>query len=359
MRGILSGEKQGNLVILDIQDTIHQFNGTWKVGHYSIDDWVMACHEIGTDTNIIIGEKEYFPENHPLGFKKEIISATKTERSFKRVIPSPLKPLEMHFRESNDQKYSFTKGAIEKEEDFDALIAYLRLLRNSGDELVKSFRTIRDKIGDRGLLTIFVSQPMEMYYVILHDEMASNYFLLPEKYFEAMTEVEKTSHFIIDCAAEADADVIMFGGAGTEVFDPEMIASHIVEPSKGYALRCREKGLFSLMHCCGHTRIFLENDWFQELTPTVFESFTKAPLGNIDDPVKAVKALSEKTFFKGGIILEQLLNGSPAEVMEMTHKAYQSFGDRKFILAGSCLILTGTSRENLEAVTSTASLYEQ
>jgi uroporphyrinogen-III decarboxylase len=358
MREILNGTIKGNLVILDIEDLVHQFNATGRVGYYTIDDWVGACHEIGTDTNIIIGEKEYFPESHPLGFQRKIMSAHKHRRDFKRIIPSPLRPLEMHFRETDREKFSFTKVALETEEDFDALIAYLRLLRNSGEEMIRSLGQIRKTIGDRGFLTVFVSQPMEMYYVILQEQMVNYYLMMPEKYREAMEEVEKTSHFIIDCAAEADADMIMFGGAGTEIFDPEMIEHYIIEPSKGYVRHCEEKGLFSLMHCCGHTRILLDNKWFDDLRPTIFESFTKAPLGNIDDPVSAVRMLPDEIFFKGGLHLQDLLLGSPAEVGDMTHRAYRSFGNRRYILAGTCLILTGTSRENLMTVTSTVMQYD-
>ena len=350
---MLSGTRADQLVILDIEDCLGDFNGTGRVGYYALADWVSACHHCGIDANVVVGEANYFRPDHPLGWRRELISDDGTVRRFKRIIPSPLRPLEVHYRDTDCEKYAMTKPALETEADYEALLGYLRLLRENRMELVRSFRRMREEVGEGGLLTVFVPAPMEMYYVILQQEMVYHWLDFEETYRRAMQEVEQTGLFIIDCAAEAGADMIMFGGAGTEIFSPEMIEAGIIQPETRYAEKCRELGMFSLMHCCGCTQILLDRGWIDAVRPTVFESFTQKPLGNIEDPSAAARGLPHGTFFKGGLSLAQLRNGTPSEVSAMTRAALSGFGGVPFILAGTCAVLTGTPAENLKAVSGT------
>ncbi len=351
MGAILSGGTPGQLCILDIRDCLGDFNGSGAVGYHTWRDWVEACHAIGSDANVIVGEKEYFPQDHPLGWRRELVWEKPGERCFKRIVPSPLKPLEQHYWETDVNRAALTNVPIETEEDFDALIAYLRMLRGSCGQMVESLRAIRREVGDGGFLTVFVSSPMEAYYVVMQHEMVLHSLMMPEKYGEVMAEVERTSYFVIECAAEAGADMIMFGGAGTEIFSPDMIGEHIVRPEAGYAEACRDLGLFSLMHCCGRTQVLRRNAWIADVSPTVFESFTPEPLGDIADPVAAARELPAGTFFKGGLSLERLLRGTPQECAAMTREALAAFAGVPHIVSGTCAILTGTPRENLDAVT--------
>ena len=353
MRAVLSGAHQDQLVILDIEDCLGDFNGTGRIGYYTLSDWTAACHQVGCDANVIIGEADYFPPEHFLGWRKEMISDDGTVRKYKRIIPSPAFPLEIHYRETNREKKAMIKPALETEKDYESLAAYLKLLRENRDALIQSFSKIRNEIGDGGLMTVFVPAPMEMYYVILQQEMVYHWLDFPDMYQRLMKDVEQTGLFIIECAAAAGADMIMFGGAGTEIFSPEMIEQGIVFPEKRYSEKCRETGLFSQMHCCGQTQILLDRKWIDDIKPTVFESFTQIPLGNINNPVDAAYQLPEKTFFKGGLNLAMLLNGSIEQVEAMTRIALQQFSNRPFILSGSCAVLTGTPEANLYAVANT------
>ena len=357
MNDILRGAA-GRLVILDINDTLaHLSNQPWE-GHCTISQWVDTCHSIGCDTNILIGEGHYLPPEHPLGRKKEIVSEDAHRRMIRTTIPTPGKDLLMEEIVEKDGKPTRTKSPIESEEDYEAAISLLKEIRNCPEAVVDHFTAMRETIGDRGLLSIFVCQPIEMFFLILHEQMVYHLTDFPETYERAMDEVERTSHFIIDCAADAGADMVMFGGPGTEIFNPQMIGEHIIRPSVGYVLHCRQRGLLSLYHCCGRTKILLDNDWIAEIRPDVFESFSPAPLGDIDDVVEAACRLPEKTFFKGGLSLDRLLLGTPEETAAMTATAYEAFGDRRFIIAGTCMVLTGTPRENLQAVTQVALEYE-
>lgn len=169
-----------------------------------------------------------------------------------------------------------------------------------------------------------------------------------------MDEVEETSLTLIECAANAQADMIMFGSPGTEIFSPSMIETHVLSSSERYIQQCQRCGLFSLMHCCGRTRLLLERGVFDRVRPTIFESFTPSPLGDIPSPSAAAHQLPAQVFFKGGLSLDLLWSGTPEDVAEATRQAYADFGDRRFILAGTCAILVGTPRENLLAATETA-----
>jgi len=347
----------GRLVILDLIDNVSFLHGRDRVEAPDLTEWIATCHELGVDVNITRGEAHYLPASHPLGRKYRLVSDDGHRRVTEVCQPTPLGSLTSLAVEAPGQKPARTKMFLEEEEDYEAAIAFLRAFRECGQDIIDHFSAMRQTIGDSAFLSIFVPQPMEMFFFVLHVGMVYHYIDWPGTYRRAMEEVAQTGHFIIDCAAESGADMVVMGGAGTEIFSPEMIRDHIVAPSVEYIRHCEQRGLFTLMHCCGQTNIFLKNGWFERIKPTVFESFTPRPLGDIDDPAQAAHRLPAETFFKGGLSLDRLRRGTAEEAAEATSKAYRDFGDRRFILAGTCGILTGTPRENILAVTETADKY--
>ncbi len=357
VRAILEGAP-GRIVLPELKDNIGFLNGRDREIDVTVPEWVQTCASLGVEAHIIKGEAEYLPPEHPLGWKVERISHDSEETRLRKTIPAPDGPLTIEAVIQRGDKEARTRMALAGEEDYPKLVGYLRALREAKTDITSHFRDLRRQAGDLGVLAIFIPQPLEMHYVILQQEMIFHFLDFPETYRAAMAEVEATSHTIIDCAAEADCDMIIFGGAGTEVFSPDMIEEGIVRPSIGFAKHCRERNLPCLMHCCGRTQVFLDRGWFHDLQPAIFESFTAEPLGDIADPPAAAHALPEEVHFKGGLSLERLLRGTPAEAADLTRQAYEAFGDRRFILAGTCAILTGTPRENLEAVADAALAYE-
>ncbi len=355
MGDILSGGP-GQLVVFDLGDDIAFLRG--NPPEYGLREWAETCQEVGSDLNVIMGEANYLPASHQWGRQRRLLT-TGTESVTEITQPTPLGSLTSLECAEPGQKPARTKMFLETEADYDAAIALMREWRAARADITAHFAGMRREIGDAGFLSIFVSQPMEMGFFILHENMVMHYLDWPETYARAMAEVEETSHCIIDCAADAGADMIVFGGAGTEIFNPEMIENHIVKPSIGYVQHCRERGLFSLMHCCGKTRIFLEHNWFDQLRPTIFESFTEAPMGDIEDIAAAAHRLPDEVFFKGGVSLDLLRRGTPEQVECAVRQAYDEFNDRRFILAGTCAVLTGTPRENLLAATEVAAETEQ
>jgi len=343
------------LVMLDIRDDVDFLAQTPT--HGDPRAWVDACHAVGTDAVILIGEADYLPADHPWGRKR------RTRRDGEKTIvditqPTPLGPLHGQEVTTPGQKPARTKMFMESPPDYDAFIALMAAWRDSRREITANLARVRRTIGPDGVLAVFIAQPMEMYYFILQYDMVMHYLDWPETYGRAMVEVEETAHCVIDCADDAGADMIMFGGAGTEIFNPEMIERHIIDPSRRYVEHCRRRDLFSLMHCCGRTQILLDKGWFESLRPTIFESFTESPLGDIASPTTAVKQLPADIFFKGGLSLDLLHRGSPRDVEQAVRRAYAEFGDHRFILAGTCAILTGTPKENLLAATRTAMEYQ-
>lgn len=353
MRATLRGQAPDRLVILDIRDNIGFLSGG-RLSAPSLADWVKTAHGIGADANVIVGEADYLPATHPLGRRRRVVEDTPARRVVEITQPTPAGDLLAQEAWEPGQKPARTRMFLETEADYERAMALLQALRECRGDIVTHLAGMRREIADGGLFTVFVPQPLEMFFLILHDHMVLHYIDWPETYARAMAEVEKTGHFIIDCAAEAGADMIMFGGAGTEIFSPEMIENHIVAPAADYAEHCRKLGLFSLMHCCGRTRLLLERGWIDRIRPTVFESFTREPLGDIADPAAAAARLPPETFFKGGLDLDRLLCGSQDECTRMTQVALAGFGGRRFILAGTCAVLVGTPRANLLAVTAAA-----
>lgn len=356
MAAILRGGP-GNLVICDLGDNSAFLQDISWPATATLSDWVQACLSIGVDLNVVMGEAFYLPPEHPLGRKRKPVHEGANRHLYETELPTPLGSLTSREISEPGLKPARTEMFIKRPEDYQAVIAYLRALRECGDDIVAHLAGMRRTIGEVGFLSIFIPQPLEMFCLILHEQIVYDYLDYPEIYGQAMAEVEATSHFIIDCAAQAGADMIVFGGAGTEIFNEEMIDRHIVQPAIRFAEHSRRVGLFTLMHCCGRTRLLLQRGWFATLQPDIFESFTPAPLGDIVSPRDAVAQLPAHTFFKGGLNLERLLLGTPDELVQAVADAYETYGHHRFILAGSCGILTGTPRENLIAITQAAANY--
>jgi len=337
--------------MLDIRDNVDFLAGRSTRG--DLRAWVDACLSVGTDAVAIVGEADYLPADHPWGRRRH--ARRDGENTIVDVTqPTPRLPLLGQEVTTPGQKPARTKMFMESQADYESFIALMQAWRDSRRDIAANFQRMRTTVGDDGLLMVFIAQPMEMYYFILQHDMVMHYMDWPDTYGRAMAEVEKTAHCVIDAAADAGADMVMFGGAGTEIFNPDMIERHIVAPSRGYVDHCRSRGLFSLMHCCGRTNILLDRGWFGSLRPTIFESFTEAPLGDIASPAAAVTRLPDDIFFKGGLSLDTLRRGLPDDVEQATRQAYAEFGSHRFILSGTCAILNGTPKENLQAATRTA-----
>lgn len=349
IRDVLEGGP-GRLALLDLRDTLALGPEAPMVDRARA--LVEACHAVGVDANVLVGEADYLPPGHPWARRREPWGGDgKTTRIVQPAGERELESLEVS---EPGQKPARTKMFVENEADYASAIAVLRAWRDHAGDIAAHLRAVREVIGGDGLLSVFVSQPIELAFFVLHTEMVMHQLDWPETYAQAMAEVEQTSHTVIDAAADAGADVIMFGGAGTEIFSPPMIERHIVEPSIGYVEHCNERGLFSLMHCCGRNQLYLDRGWFERLRPTIFESFTEAPMGDIASPAEAAHRLPSEVFFKGGLNLDLLRRGTAEQARAAGERAVAEFGDRRFVLAGTCAILCGTPRENLAAAASAA-----
>jgi len=187
---------------------------------------------------------------------------------------------------------------------------------------------------------------MKMFYMILQDKMVLHFLDWPELYQEAMEAVENTGHFIIDCAATAGADLIAFGGAGTE-------ALHRVRQTRP------GKGPFHL-DALLRTDQNLPGPRLVLRPPSHDFRILFAPSARRHQCAgRSGPATRPGNLFKGGLSLDRLRRGTPEEAAESAQAALQQFGGRRFILAGTCSILTGTPRENLLAVTETADRFEK
>lgn len=249
-------------VMLDMRDNI----STLLCKPYSGDlrDWVAAGKMVGADVNCLVGEADWLPSSHALGRRRRVIEETPGRKVVEIVQPTPRGDLTAIEIEEPGQKPARTQMFLREEADYAKAIALLRALRASRADITSHLASKRRIVGEDGLLSIFIPQPLEMHFLVLHGDMILHQLDWPDTYAAAMAEVRETSNMM-------PADM----------------------------------------------------------------------------------------FFKGGLELERLLCGTPDECTAMTRSAWEAHGQRRYILAGTCAILTGTPAENLRAVTATAALCQR
>jgi hypothetical protein len=101
---------------------------------------------------------------------------------------------------------------------------------------------------------------------------------------------------------------------GTDWFSPDFFRTWMLESTRRILGQWRDSGGYVVWHTCGHIAKFIEEGFYNELLPDVFETLSEPPTGNIPSLRWARERLDRRIATKGNVGLEVLLEGTEDDV---------------------------------------------
>lgn len=318
-----------------------------EVTHEEIRDFLLEMNCIPA---VILGEKEWFPHDHPLSLFPRLQEQSAEQRDYRACAQTPFGELTLRLAEFKRQSLTLVKGPVEQPEDFKKVLWYLREVRQHTDAIRQRVREVRQGIGEDCLLVFFLPQPYELYCIFNREEALFLEMDHPKIFAELQAEILATVKSLIKPAIESGADLLFFGSAGTELYSPEIFRAHLLQPSIEYARLTREAGGISTFHLCGRGKEYLDMNVFGQIRPDIVEGVGTSTTGNIPSLDYAWQRLPASTLLRGNVPLGLLRDGSPEAVYAACQAILQSQPQRRHILSGECDILYGTPPQNIRAL---------
>lgn len=125
------------------------------------------------------------------------------------------------------------------------------------------YRTIREQVGDRGIVVGYLSGTACPMHLILKDLMVMDQFFYalydyPEKIERLVEQMQPAYDAMMRCGAESEAEVVMLGANYDDsITNPRFYARYIMPPLRKYAAELHKCGKFLMTHTDGESRHLL------------------------------------------------------------------------------------------------------
>lgn len=241
------------------------------------------------------------------------------------------------------------KAWLENEDDLRKAIWLTRQQADYDEDMaIKEGAYIRKGIGDRGVLGTWFGPPI----VNLQNREEIFYHMVdwPCLFEELHAVTSELAFKKIDTLRKAGFDYLFYCVSGTEWISPDFFRKYILENTRQIFARWRGQGGFILWHSCGHLKTFINEGFYNELKPEIFETLSVPPVGDLPSLGWALKRLSPDIITKGNIPLDVLLNGTEDEVRFCVQKVKEETQGYQHIIGLSDDILHNTPLKNCLAM---------
>ena len=255
-----------------------------------------------------------------------------------------------HVVENSPASHRVVEQWVNTREDYRRLIWYLdRAFDIDMDAAIADGKMLRAAAGNKGLLGTWVP-PV---YNVFCNTQNMFYHLMdwPDEY-EAFLEASlRYTLNMLDVYAKADFDYIFYMIPGTEWVSPGFYEQYVHESSKKIMSRWRSYGKKVMIHSCGHMKLFIENGYFNELMPDIFETLSTPPVGNVPDLKWGRERLHKDIITKGNLELDIMLEGSEEDVRNGVRRIKEQARGTRHVVGLSDNLLPGTPLANCLAFT--------
>jgi uroporphyrinogen-III decarboxylase len=310
--------------------------------------------KLGCVPSVTLGEKEWFPEGHPLSLAPRLTAEKAGRRDYAVGADTPFGDFRALFAEVERQSLTLVKSPAEKPEDYKKLLWYFQEVRKNTEAVRQQVETVRQRVGEECLIVFFLPQPYELYCLFSREEAIYLELDEPELFVELQTEILETVKAVIRPAVEGGADLLFFGSAGTELYSPELFERHLLPSSLEFARLIRAAGGLSTFHLCGCGKEYLDKGFFRDMEIDILEGLGTSETGNIPSVTYACERVPANLILRGNVPLDLLLNGTADEISAACGDILRQVNGRRHILSGECDILFGTPPENIRALAEAA-----
>lgn len=323
--------------------------------HFNVEDGsciglIKAANGIGMDP--FFGPGFDFPEQIQNAWKKEVIPNNDGKIIHRETINTPKGTLT---RVLQTKEYAHPWMSEYPLKSIDDLPAFEYILTQS-IEIVSSIDTFDDitqaaayvKETETGVILVWLAIPIEL--LGWMDRVESQLFAMdyPEKMKKLSDLIHKYQFKLAEIVLRSGADMIIVGIAGIELTSPTLLDKYAFPYAGELIELAKSKGKWSHFHMCGKTKTLLTR--IKEVNPTILETLSPPPEGNVDNLTEARELLGNDIIMKGNMNISFLKDATPDQVYEKGLEIIDQAGKRNFILGVSDTLNYYHPVENVKAL---------
>jgi hypothetical protein len=241
------------------------------------------------------------------------------------------------------------KPWIESEEDYRRALWVTRQQMDCDEALtIREGRRLRDAVGEKGVLGTWVEAPSVNF--CNREAMFYHQADWPETFDELHHATRKLLHHQAGILRKAGFDYLFYVVDGTEWINPQFYVTRYRDFTRDLLAKWRALGGFVLWHSCGRIRRFVEEGFYNEALPEIFETMSEQPIGDLPSLRWGRERLDPRIATKGNIPLDVLLRGTPDDVRREVRRVKEETRGFRHIVGLSDDILPNTPLANAEAL---------
>ena len=153
----------------------------------------------------------------------------------------------------------------------------------------------------------------------------------------------------LETLRKAGFDYLFYCADGTEWLSPSFFRERVLPDTLVILRRWRELGGFVLWHSCGKVQALIEEGFYNECLPEVFETLSEPPVGNLPSLRWARARLDRRIVTKGNMPLNILQTGTEDEVRAAVARIKAETRGYRHIVGLTDDVLNGTPLRNARA----------
>ncbi|OGO80172.1 MAG: hypothetical protein A2Y21_03670 [Clostridiales bacterium GWC2_40_7] len=256
--------------------------------------------------------------------------------------------------EQNENNHCIVKEWLTTEEDYKSMIWLAKQQMDYYEDIaIQQGHELCKHIDDRGVLGTWNESPIALNYNT--NELFFHIADWPDLFAELHQLTVDLNLKKLKTLKKAGFDYLFYAVYGTEWSSPEFFKKWELEDTKKLFKEWQGMGGFIDWHTCGHIARFVEEGFYNQLKPEIFETLSEPPVGNIPSLRWARERIDKEIITKGNIGLDILLNGTEEEIRTSVNRVREETKGYKHIFGLSDDLLHNTPLANVKAFVDEAS----
>lgn len=351
----ISHRNTDKTIFSPLSDTLYAASVAGKgwVSEATVDDQIAAALACGYHPMFLHDTTVDKFTHAALSMTVKKVSDDGHERHYERSIVTPAGTLTHNAVERFGDGLTGLGDWINSVESFDIVewISHDILAGNRDKAIVDHYSAFVNQVKPYGISEIQVELPFFMYGLVGFAEKPLLFYMEHgDRFCPLMELVEKALCRVIDLLLQAGIDCIWIGAPGTELMSPFIMEDQIIPQARRIVEYVHGRGGLVHFHCCGLSRLWVENHYYDQIGMDLVETLSAPPCGNVDDLALARSMISKNIVTKGNIDLGLIKNGTPADCAAAARAVIAATKGYPHIVGAADAILTGTPVENVRAI---------